>query len=245
MRMITVKEIESKTMSPEKRKSAKNDYFAFYVGRPLSYVLTIPFLYTNISPNAVSLISIIPLIIGSVLMYTAQNKVVLTLGWAMFFLWNLLDGVDGNIARYKKQFSPLGSVYDAMSGYIAMVLSFFAWGIAASHHLGYVGNVINIPNDIYVILGGLSGIFVIFPRFIMHKAITTLGDADSMNSVKDKSEYGFVKLVALNLTSIAGFVQVIMLIAILVDLLDLFTIGYFLLNLMVMMVSLRSIFKSR
>lgn len=243
--MITVKEIESKTMSPEKRKSAKNDYFAFYVGRPLSYVLTIPFLYTNISPNAVSLISIIPLIIGSVLMYAAQNKVVLTLGWAMFFLWNLLDGVDGNIARYKKQFSPLGSVYDAMSGYIAMVLSFFAWGIAASHHLGYVGNVINIPNDIYVILGGLSGIFVIFPRFIMHKAITTLGDADSMNSVKDKSEYGFVKLVALNLTSIAGFVQVIMLIAILVDLLDLFTIGYFLLNLMVMMVSLRSIFKSR
>lgn len=43
--MITPKDIENKTMSPEKRKSAKNDYFAFYVGRPLSYILTIPFLY--------------------------------------------------------------------------------------------------------------------------------------------------------------------------------------------------------
>ena len=43
--MITPKEIEQKTMSPEKRKSAKNDYFAFYIGRPLTYVLTIPFLY--------------------------------------------------------------------------------------------------------------------------------------------------------------------------------------------------------
>ena len=62
--MITPKEIEQKTMSPEKRKSAKNDYFAFYVGRPLSYILTIPFLYTNITPNTVSLISIIPLIVG-------------------------------------------------------------------------------------------------------------------------------------------------------------------------------------
>ena len=51
--MITPKEIEQKTMSPEKRKSAKNDYFAFYVGRPLSYILTIPFLYTNITPNTV------------------------------------------------------------------------------------------------------------------------------------------------------------------------------------------------
>ena len=36
--MITPKDIENKTMSPEKRKSAKNDYFAFYVGRPLSYI---------------------------------------------------------------------------------------------------------------------------------------------------------------------------------------------------------------
>ncbi|MDW3709245.1 CDP-alcohol phosphatidyltransferase family protein [Enterococcus faecium] len=243
--MITVKEIEMKTMSPEKKKSAKNDYFAFYVGRPLSYALTIPFLYTNITPNTVSILSIIPLIIGSFLMYIGKEKAILIVGWLMFFLWNLLDGVDGNIARYKKQFSPMGSVYDAMSGYVAMVLSFFAWGIAASHNGGYLHLVIDIPADIYVILGALSGIFVIFPRFIMHKAITTLGDANSMNSVKDKSEYGFVKLVALNLTSIAGFVQVIMLFAILFNLLDVFTIGYFILNFMVMIVSLRSIFKSK
>ena len=134
--MITPKEIEQKTMSPEKRKSAKNDYFAFYVGRPLSYILTIPFLYTNITPNTVSLISIIPLIVGFVLMYFANSTGMMILGWACFFLWNLLDGVDGNIARYKKQFSSLGSVYDAMSGYVAMVLSFFAWGIAASHNGG-------------------------------------------------------------------------------------------------------------
>ncbi len=34
-----------------------------------------------------------------------------------FFLWNLLDGVDGNLARYKGISSPMGSVVDAMSGY--------------------------------------------------------------------------------------------------------------------------------
>lgn len=93
--MITPKEIEEKTMSPEKRKSAKNDYFAFYVGRPLSYILTIPFLYTNITPNAVSLISIIPLVVGFVVMYFANSTSMMILGWACFFLWNLLDGVDG------------------------------------------------------------------------------------------------------------------------------------------------------
>ena len=76
----------------------------------------------------------------------------------------------------------------------------------------------------------------------MHKAITTLGDQGSMKTVKDKSEYGFVKLVALNLTSTAGLVQVLMLIAVIFNIMDLFTIGYFVLNFMVMVVSLKSIF---
>ena len=202
----------------------------------------IPFLYTNISPNAVSLISIIPIIIGFVLMCIGTTKTMLIAGWLMFFLWNLLDGVDGNIARYKKQFSKMGSVYDAMSGYIAMVLSFFGWGVAAAHNPGLFQSIVQLPMDFYIILGALSGIFVIFPRFIMHKAITTLGDQGSMKTVKDKSEYGFVKLIALNLTSIAGFVQVLMLIAVLFYIMDLFTIGYFVLNFMVMVVSLKSIF---
>ena len=243
--MITPKDIENKTMSPEKRKSAKNDYFAFYIGRPLSYILTIPFLHTNISPNTVSLISIIPIIVGFLLMCIGNTNTVLIVGWLMFFLWNLLDGVDGNIARYKKQFSKMGSVYDAMSGYIAMVLSFFGWGVAAAHNPGMFQNMIRLPLDSYIILGALSGIFVIFPRFIMHKAITTLGDQGSMKSVKDKSEYGFIKLVALTLTSIAGFVQVLMLVAVIFNIMDLFTMGYFILNFMVMVVSLKSIFNAK
>lgn len=241
--MITPKEIERKTMSPEKKASAKNDYFAFYVGRPLSYILTVPFLYTNITPNIVSMISIVPIIVGFVLMCIGRSQSTLIWGWICFFIWNLLDGVDGNIARYKKQFSKMGSVYDAMSGYVAMVLSFFGWGVAASHNPGFFQSAVKWPLDTYIILGALSGIFVIFPRFIMHKALTTLKDAEAMNSVKDKSSYGFVKLVALNLTSISGFVQVFMLIAVVLHITDLFTICYFLLNLAVMIVSLRSIFK--
>lgn len=243
--MITPRDIENKTMSPQKRKLAKNDYFAFYIGRPLSYILTIPFLYTNISPNTVSLFSIIPIIIGFVLMCIGNTKIVLIVGWLMFFVWNLLDGVDGNIARYKKQFSKMGSVYDAMSGYIAMVLSFFGWGVAAAHNPGLFQIIVQLPLEFYIILGALSGIFVIFPRFIMHKAITTLGDKDSMKSVKNKSEYDFIKLVALNLTSIAGFVQVLMLIAVIFNIMDLFTIGYFILNFMVMVVALKSIFNAK
>ena len=46
------------------------------------------------------------------------------ISWILFFMWNLLDGVDGNVARYRRQFSKMGSVYDAMAGYIASALMF-------------------------------------------------------------------------------------------------------------------------
>jgi hypothetical protein len=111
----------------------------------------------------------------------------------------------------------------------------------AAHNSGLFKSVVKFTRDFFIILGVLSGIFVIFLHFVMHKAITTLGDQGSMKSVKDKSEYGFVKLVALNLTSIAGFVQVLMPIAVVFNIMELFTIGYFILNFMVMVVSLKSI----
>lgn len=239
--MITPKEIEHKTMSPEKRISAQNDFFAFYIGRPLSYVLTVPFLYTNISPNTVSVISIIPLLIGFVLMCTGSDKVILSIAWLCIFLWFLLDGVDGNIARYKKQYSKMGSVYDAMSGYVAMVLSFFGWGVAAAHTNNIFSVLNEINGEIYIILGALSGISVIFPRLVMHKALSTNGDIESAKVIKDKAEYNTLKLIALNITSISGFVLVFMIIAVWLDLLAVFTLGYFVVNVTVMIVSLNSI----
>ena len=84
--MITVKEIAEKTMTPEKRETAKFDLIAFYIGRPLSYVLTIPFLYTSLTPNAVSLLSIVPIAAGFVLACVARTKGIMLLAWGMFFL---------------------------------------------------------------------------------------------------------------------------------------------------------------
>lgn len=243
--MISPKQIENVTMSLEKKAVAKNDWFAFYIGRPLTYVLTIPFLYTNLSPNAITLLSIFPLIIGFMVFYIAQSKMALVIGWLLYFLWALLDGVDGNVARYKKQFSKLGSVYDAMSGYLAMVFTFFSMGIVAAHFDGILSNYMQINGEIYIILGAMSGVFMIFPRLIMHKAISTLMDSNAVNSVKDKTSYSPIKLIALNLGSITGGAEVLMLVAILLNCADAYTICYFVLNLIIMVVSLRSILKEK
>lgn len=243
--MITPKEIADKTMSPAKRAMAHNDFFAFYVGRPISYILTIPFLYTNIMPNTISLLSMIPLVIGFIIFYLATSKNMLVIGWILFFLWNLLDGVDGNVARYRKQFSKMGSVYDAMSGYLAMVLTFFSVGIAAAHFNGSVDMLISVDKNIYIILGALSGVFVIFPRLVMHKAISTLMDESSVKNVKEKENFSPIKVFALNLSSVTGGAQVLMLIAIIFNLMDIYTICYFIFNLLIMIVSLYSVLRKK
>lgn len=228
------KDIERKTMSPAKKAMAKNDYFAFYVGRPLSYLLTVPFVKTNITPNQISYLSIIPLIVGFIIMIFTTDFVVLLLAWFLFFLWNLLDGVDGNLARYQEQYSKDGSVVDAMAGYVAMVLTYFGAGIVAAH--------LN-DSDIYIILGALSGISLIFPRLVMHKYINTVAQDESVSSIKDKSDFNTIKILALNMTSITGIPQVLLLLTILTNQWVLFTLVYFTINFLLMIFSLYSLFK--
>lgn len=241
--MITPKEIEQKTMSPKKRASAKNDYFAFYIGRPITYVLTIPFLYTNISPNTVSYISFIPTLMGFVLLAVGKSQFALLGGWFCFFLWSMLDGIDGNIARFKKQYSKIGDTLDAAAGYFAMTLIFFGAGIAAAHDpSGVVRNIADIASETYIILGGLSGICMIMPRLIMHKALTSTGNRD-VGGMKDRTNYGLLKVMALNITSIPGLVQILLLFSIFTHMLDLYTIGYFVVNVLIMIASLNSVFK--
>ena len=242
--MITPKQIEKVAMPPEKRASAKNDYFAFYIGRPITYWLTVPFLYTSITPNSISLISIIPLIIGFVYSYFASTIPEYVLTWIWFFLWALLDGVDGNVARYRGQSSKLGSVYDALGGYIATVLAPFACGIMASHEHGFFEMNYQIETDVYVILGALSGIFCLLPRLVMHKMINILGNNSNTSSIGDTNHLSLLKLITLNLISVTGFAQLFMLIAALTDTMDIYTVFYFIVNTIVMGVSLVSMFRN-
>ena len=67
--MTTIKEIEEKTMSESKRAGAKNDVLAFYIGRPISYACTIPFLKLKTNPNTITYWSIVFEIVGFIVIY--------------------------------------------------------------------------------------------------------------------------------------------------------------------------------
>lgn len=236
--MITIKEIEKKTMSEEKKRTAKNNIFAFYVGRPISYFFTIPFIYLDIKPNVITVISMMFSVAGFVFTAFPVFFFFPIIGWVCYFLWNIFDGVDGNVARYKKQFSKNGSLFDATAGYLQLFLSFFSYGISAYFLNGYLINELGIPPYLFIIFGAFSSFFTIFPRLIMQKKKSENGD-ESVKSIQDKGSYSVVSKIALNVCSASGFIQILMMTVCVfaifgIFLFDIFTIAYLAINLLFM-----------
>lgn len=98
---------------------------------------------------------------------------------------------------------------------------------------------------IYIVMGSLSGMFVILPRLVMHKTISTFMDEVRVDSVKNKANFNLIKVVALNLSSISGGAQFLMLLAILLHVTDLYTICYFIVNFLIMIFSLKKILNDK
>ena len=243
--MITPIDIAKATMTESKRQEAKNDLFSFYIGRPLTYVLTVPFLYTKISPNVITFISIMFSLAGFIMCCIANTCVLLTVAWALFFMWSMLDGVDGNIARYRKQFSKLGTVYDTMGGYIAIICMLFGAGVAAYHNPVLLDRWFEYEEYRYllIIAGSLSSIFDIFPRLMLHNILSTLKDNTNADRVKDKSKYNFFEIVALNITSPSGGMMVLFIVDVCGQALDIFTYFNCLINFLKMLVTLFIMFR--
>lgn len=237
--MITYKDVEDKAMPSEKREQCKDDWFSFYVGRKLAYLLTIPFLYSPLTPNHVTFISIALLIIGFGVNCYAVSKALMMIAWLCYFLWSLLDAVDGNMARYRKQFSKLGDLYDTMGGYLAYAILFLGMGIGAFYQPDIVAKV--LPAHFFIILGAASSLSCLFSRLIYQKIRVSYPEKNSVAGVVETKS--FSKILALNILSISGGAMVMSCISIVCGVLGLFTVVYFVLNIVSMVYSIHSIIK--
>lgn len=240
--MVSIKELAKTTMTPEKKASAKNDIFAFYIGRPISYVLTLPFLALKIKPNTVSFLSFLPSIAGFVLLGFGKTTLLRSIGVLFFILWNFMDGVDGNIARYTKQTSTLGTLWDAASGYFAMMLMYFAVGVSVMNTPLTKFDVIPFDDYVFVVLAGLTSIFTLYSRLVMHKKMVLFSEKAG-EKLSDKSKYSGIRLIALNLTSPSGFMQIIMLVCVALSVQRYFIVAYFLVHLAATVYSMASLLK--
>ena len=194
--MITPKQIEEKTMSPAKRAEAKNSIWGFYIGRPITYVLTIPFLYTNISPNTITIISIIFIVVSYYFFITATTVSGGLMALLFLFLWSMFDGIDGNVARFKGLKSNSGDILDTLGGYLAIVVVLLGMGSMALHDPQ--ANVY-ITREFALEMAGLSAAVALIPRILMHRQLATKKKSENVDLLQDKSSYSLPKILALNI----------------------------------------------
>lgn len=236
---MTLKEIYNVCVSESKRKTDKMIPWVYYVMRPLSIVVTKPLLKTNVTPVNVTFASMVAALIGFALLGFGQETHTRLWGFFAFFVWGLLDCIDGNIARCKGLASARGALWDATGGYMALSLMFFSIGIGAFNDT----NIYEfLEKYLYIVLGGLTALMSIFPRLVMQKRKADMG-TESVKLVADKVNYSISQIIALNVESAIGLPQVLLFFAIIFHFLNFFICLYFFINIVIMVYTLYKLLK--
>jgi len=101
--------------------------------RPISFLFVKLIYRTNITPNQISIISMIFGMAVFFLLYPG-TYIYIVLGGIAIFTSNVLDCADGQLARLKKNGTKVGRVIDGFIDYITGASIFFGIG-AALHHI--------------------------------------------------------------------------------------------------------------
>lgn len=234
------REIYNICVPESKRKEDQYNIAVTYLLRPLSILIIKVISGTKITPICITKWSVFFCILGFITMCCNQSLEGVVLGWFFFFLWALLDCVDGNLARFTNQCSMLGDLWDTMGGYAAMVLIYFSSAIVA-----YFSPQKNLIFDsvIILILGCATSVIAIFPRLVMHKRKSSDYNDDAVRSISDKPHFGFPQIIAMNLVSPTGLVLIFFLMALIFNLINYFILFYFIINMGIMSISLYRLLK--
>jgi len=150
------------SLPPEKNRF--DSLWVRLVLRPLSFLVAWVFLRLGFSANQVSYLAVLVSLLAAVLMGTGERNVAIV-GAFLFNCFALLDCVDGNIARVRRQASPYGGFMDALGGYVAFACVFPAAGIAAEHAKQQIPFPV-MDNLNFIIVGAIAAISNLTMRLV-------------------------------------------------------------------------------
>lgn len=110
--------------------SAGEEFFDLAIHRPLAYILVKLIEPLPISPNQVTGFSVI-VYLGGMYCIATNSSVNVTIAGILILLGNVLDAVDGQLARLRGTASQYGRIMDGVGDYISFISVFI--GIALWH----------------------------------------------------------------------------------------------------------------
>ncbi len=131
-RSPSIKELRELTQTTHSSTTA--GLYSKYFARRVSIYITAVLIHTSLSANAVTVLFAIVGMIGAFL-FSFGEPYLAIIAVLLLHLSAILDHVDGELARYRKTFSPYGIYIDYMAHIVvyASLYMFFAFGIFAHY----------------------------------------------------------------------------------------------------------------
>lgn len=217
---------------PIKKNSNSSWWVKLWV-RKTSFLFTYIFINLGFTSNMVSLLSIIITLLACI-SFGISSKLGIYIGVFFINFWLILDCVDGNIARCKKNKTVYGEFIDDMSGYFTTAFIYFSISIVSY----YNGGLVVEKNCIAIlILGAISSISDILARLI-HKDYVCFGYEGNVlkkekvgtNLEQNKKSLNYIRSRIGKEIGISGLFMPLVIFSVFYNFYDIITIFYFCFN---------------
>ncbi len=160
---------------PAKKNSNSSWWVKLWV-RKASFPFTYLFINMGFSPNVVSVLSIF-FVLAACVGYALSTPASIITAVVLINVWLILDCVDGNIARCRKQKTTYGEFVDDIGGYYTVAFIYLAIGLCV-YNIG--GALTEANNKWMLVAGGVASICDILARLI---------NKDYVNFSKNRADF--------------------------------------------------------
>ncbi len=138
-----------------------------FIFRPVSFFITWLAIRIGLTSEAVSWLSGVVGFAGCLFLMSGGQKF-LVAGIGLLWLFNLLDCVDGDIARTMKTQNPYGRFLDSICGCITDFIFWAVVGVMAFRNPEYllIQKILPVPEFTWLIIGSLTGFLYIWLQYI-------------------------------------------------------------------------------
>jgi hypothetical protein len=109
------------------KKIEVEEIFDLYFYRPLAFLLVKAIYSTSLTPNQLTVISMILGVFGGIC-YAFGTHSAFMLGAILYLLYNVVDCSDGQLARLKKNGTTIGRILDGVADYVVSVALYLGIG---------------------------------------------------------------------------------------------------------------------
>lgn len=133
---MTEKQTAAAAHTGTRRTTEIEEITNLYLIHPLASRLVPMFARLHITPNAVSIVGMLFGILSAFAYYRYWDPRFAITGFALMVAWHVMDGADGQLARYTQSYSYLGKMLDGIADNVTFAAVYAAIAVAASRRHG-------------------------------------------------------------------------------------------------------------